>query len=177
VAVTGCLATAYMDLRSIPLSFFPIPKPKQLASLVPSSRRTICSWHLRMAHQLYTPTEYNQRLLTNPSTMGYYKIYSHGQMKKTNLNYRRSASHKLFSSLFFFARGKLFPSMFGSVLERLFLVHDFAVDLASASVPTRTRLAEYHDQKDWWEKNCRCSGRSGLPGQETSARIAISRVR
>ncbi|KAG9533482.1 P-loop containing nucleoside triphosphate hydrolase protein, partial [Aureobasidium melanogenum] len=50
-------------------------------------------------------------------------------------------------------RGKLFPSMFGSVLERLFLVHDFAVDLASASVPTRTRLAEYHDQKDWWEKN------------------------
>lgn len=113
MAVTGCLVTAYMDLRSNPFSFFLHTKPKQLARLVPSSGRTMCSWHLRMAHQLYTPTEYKQRLSTNSSTMGYYKIYSHGQRKKTNLNYRRSASHKLFSSLFFFARGKLFPSMLG----------------------------------------------------------------
>lgn len=48
--------------------------------------------------------------------------------------------------------------MFGPVLERLFLVHDFAVDLAFAFVPTRTRLAEYHNQKDCWKKNCRCLG-------------------
>ncbi|KAH0358089.1 hypothetical protein KCU83_g201, partial [Aureobasidium melanogenum] len=55
--------------------------------------------------------------------------------------------------------GKLFPSI-GPVLERMFLVRDFAVDLAFAFVSTKV-----------WE------GLRLPPGQETSARIAVPRKR
>lgn len=111
---------------------------------------------LRMAHQLHTPTEYEQRLLTNSLTMGYYgDLQSWAKAKKQTWIIGNSASHTVLH--YFLPEEKLLSSI-RSVLKDCSSFRDFAVDLAFVFVPTSTWRTKYHKQKDCWKRNCRCLG-------------------